>query len=74
MQLAYRNFSGSLFHFGGQNAAYNGKSLLRFGLGSFWSVANAVWLVIFTAFTPPPSNYTENYQWTTGAICKSQII
>lgn len=24
LQMAYRNFSGALFHFGGQNAAYNG--------------------------------------------------
>jgi len=49
MTLAYSNFSGSLFHFGGQNAAYN-------------------------AFTPPPSNYTAEYQWTTGPIYYSNLV
>ncbi|KAF8316085.1 hypothetical protein DL93DRAFT_2078303 [Clavulina sp. PMI_390] len=49
MQLAYQNFSGALFHFGGQNAAYN-------------------------AFTPPPSNYSSLYQWTTGPIYYSMLM
>ncbi|KAF8316086.1 hypothetical protein DL93DRAFT_2056676, partial [Clavulina sp. PMI_390] len=49
MQLAYQNFSGALYHFGGQNAAYN-------------------------AFTPPPSNYSSSYQWTTGPIYYSMLM
>ncbi|KAF8320735.1 hypothetical protein DL93DRAFT_2073392 [Clavulina sp. PMI_390] len=49
MTLAYSNFSGALFHFGGQNAAYN-------------------------AFTPPPSNYSSEYQWTTGPIYYANLM
>ncbi|KAF8320741.1 hypothetical protein DL93DRAFT_1730126 [Clavulina sp. PMI_390] len=49
MQLAYRNFSGAMFHFGGQNASYN-------------------------AFTPPPSDWSFAYQWTTGPVFYSMLM
>ena len=63
LQMAYGNFSAALMHVGGQNVYYN-VSQTDFAK----SVPNV------QPFTPPPTNLSTLYQWTTGSVYYSSLI
>ncbi|KAG2005628.1 hypothetical protein CC2G_002017 [Coprinopsis cinerea AmutBmut pab1-1] len=62
MQMAHANFSGALFHVGGQNVFYNVSNLSTF---TSLSPANAV---------APPTNQSTFRQWTIGPVYYSALV
>ncbi len=82
MQLAYSNFSGALFHVGGQNVFYNVSlthSNLSRSLSSPIAFHSYVMLTrpglqLITSFLAPPTNQSTYHQWTIGPVYYAALI
>ena len=55
MQLANGNFTGALFHAGGQNVAYNVRLLFEFDAAVMVAPASCVWSYADMLYCFPPS-------------------
>ena len=67
MQMAYSNFSASLFHVGGQNVFYNPftRTPILFFISSFLFL---IVLFIIILYPAPPTNQSTYRKWTIGPI------
>ena len=63
LQMAYGNFSAALMHVGGQNVYYNVSPC-----------SSPTQMLIFQPFTPPQTNLSTIYQWTTGSVYYSTLV
>ena len=68
MQMAFSNFSASLFHVGGQSVFYN-----PFTRASFFLSALFLLLYIYS-YPAPPTNQSTYRQWTIGPIYYSALV
>jgi len=84
MQMANSNFSGALFHVGGQNVFYNVRlhflTLYSFSQtihDSLSLISNLLCLghrKVHHSFVAPPTNQSTFYHWTIGPIYYSALI
>ena len=70
MQMAFSNFSASLFHVGGQSVFYNPFTRTPLLL----SVSLSILFSNYTYYPAPPTNQSTYRQWTIGPIYYSALV
>lgn len=72
LQMAYRNFTAALIHVGGQSTYYNVRRFLRYSMSKSMSKSHIV--TSSQPFTPPPTNMSTTWKWTTGSVYYSTLL